>query len=58
MKIISDRPRDLADAEALIRRRAGTLDRTYLEPRIREFAASLERPEILTRWLQWTARTG
>ena len=55
MKIISDRPRDLADAEALTRRRAGTLDRAYLEPRLREFAESLERPEILTRWEQWTA---
>jgi nucleotidyltransferase AbiEii toxin of type IV toxin-antitoxin system len=54
MKIISDRPRDLADAEALTRRRADTLDRTYLEPRIREFAESLERPDILVRWHQWT----
>jgi hypothetical protein len=54
MKIISDRPRDLADAEALARKRADTLDRTYLEPRIREFAESLERPEILTRWTRWT----
>jgi hypothetical protein len=56
MKIISDRPRDLADAEALTRRRADTLDRAYLEPRIREFAESLERPDILTKWKQWTAR--
>lgn len=57
MKIISDRPRDLADAEALTRRRADTLDRAYLEPRLREFAESLERPEILTRWTQWCAPT-
>jgi len=55
MKIISDRPRDLADAEALTRRRATTLDRAYLEPRLREFAESLERPEILTRWKHWCA---
>lgn len=53
MKIISDRPRDLADAEALVRRRADTLDRAYLEPRIAEFGESLERPEIMTRWRQW-----
>jgi hypothetical protein len=53
MKMISDRPRDLADAEALTRRRAHTLDRAYLEPRVREFAESLDRPEILTRWTQW-----
>lgn len=58
MKIISDRPRDLADAEALTRTRADTLDRAYLEPRIREFAESLERPELLSRWNQWTARPG
>jgi hypothetical protein len=55
MKIVSERPRDLADAEALTRRRADTLDRAYLEPRIREFAESLDRPEILTRWTQWCA---
>jgi hypothetical protein len=48
MKIISDRPRDLADAEALSRRRRDTLDRSYLEPGLREFAESLERSEILT----------
>jgi hypothetical protein len=57
MKMISDRPRDLADAEALTRRRAGTLDLTYLEPRIREFAETLERPEITARWKQWTGKT-
>ena len=56
MKIISDRPRYLADAEALTRRRADTVDRAYLEPRIREFAQSLEQPEILTRWTEWTRR--
>jgi hypothetical protein len=54
MKIISDRPRDLADAEALTRRCLDTLDRSYLEPRMREFAESLERPEILARWNTWT----
>jgi hypothetical protein len=36
-------------------RRADTLDRAYLEPRLREFAESLERPEILTRWTRWSA---
>jgi hypothetical protein len=53
MKIISDRPRDLADAEALVRRRVDTLDRAYLEPRIREFAESLEMPDILANWKRW-----
>lgn len=55
MKIVSDRPRDQADAEALARRRTKTLDRTYLEPRLREFAESLERPEIMKRWQRWSA---
>jgi hypothetical protein len=54
MKIVSERPRDLADAEALVRRRGSTLDRAYLEPRIRELASLLEREEILERWKRWT----
>ncbi len=53
MKIISDRERDLADAEAMIRRRAGKLDLGYLEPRIAELARLLDRPEITRRWSQW-----
>jgi hypothetical protein len=53
MKIISKRPRDIADAEAIVRRRAGDLDRGYLEPRIRELASALEEEEILDRWQQW-----
>jgi hypothetical protein len=53
MKIVSDRPRDLADAEALVRRRVSSLDRAYLEPRVRELASLLEREEILERWKRW-----
>jgi len=56
MKIISERSRDLADAEALTRRRIHDLDRDYLEPRIRDMAALLERPEILDRWHRWAER--
>jgi hypothetical protein len=55
MKIISDRPRDIADAEAIVRRRARELDRLYLEPRIGELSAALENPDIVGRWRQWTA---
>jgi hypothetical protein len=55
MKIISERPRDVADAEAIVRRRAGELDRSYLEPRIRELATALEREDIIDRWRQWTS---
>ncbi len=53
MKIISDRPRDVADAEAIVRRRAGELDRAYIEPRIRELAAALAREDVLERWRRW-----
>jgi hypothetical protein len=58
MKIVSDRPRDLADAEAIVQRFAGGLDRGYLEPRVRELSVALERPDLLERWGRWTARTG
>ena len=57
MKILSERPQDLKDAEAIARRRFAALDSTYLEPRLRELAALLERPEILARWKMWTARS-
>lgn len=39
IKIISDRPRDLEDARAIVRRRLPALDLGYLEPRV------LERPD-------------
>ena len=55
MKIISDRPRDVADAEAIVRRRATDLDRDYLEPRIAELAAALDKPDIAERWRHWTS---
>lgn len=54
MKIVSDRPRDLADAEAILRRRRQELDRGYLEPRVRELAVALEREDLLDRWERWT----
>jgi hypothetical protein len=54
MKIISERPRDIADAEAIVRRHSRELDSGYLEPRIRELAAALEREDIIDRWRQWT----
>ena len=55
MKILSDRPRDIADAEGIVRRRANELDRSYLEPRIRELASALEKPDIVERWRHWTS---
>jgi len=56
MKIISDRPRDVADARAIAERRRESLDRDYLEPRIVEMARLLERDDILTRWREWNER--
>jgi len=53
MKIISDRPRDLADARAIVGRRRQSLDRKYLEPRIAEMARLLERDDVVTRWREW-----
>ena len=55
MKIISDRPRDLDDARAIVGCRLGSLDLAHLEPRVEEMAHLLERDEILTRWREWTA---
>jgi predicted nucleotidyltransferase len=55
MKIISERPRDVADAEAIVRRSIGELDLAYLEPRIRELATALESDAILNRWRNWTS---
>ena len=58
MKIISERPRDVADAEALVRRCTRDLDRDYLEQRISELATALERSEIVARWREWTGLQG
>jgi hypothetical protein len=57
MKIISERPKDIADAEAITRRRVLDLDVAYLEPRIRELASLLEKPEIVTKWETWRSQT-
>lgn len=53
MKIISERQRDLDDARGVTRARYAELDLTYLEPRIRELAALLEKPAILQHWETW-----
>ncbi|MGD1148670.1 MAG: DUF6036 family nucleotidyltransferase [Thermoanaerobaculaceae bacterium] len=55
MKIISDRERDLADAEGVTLRRIRDLDLGYLEPRIRELADLLGKAEIIRRWESWKA---
>jgi len=46
MKLVSERPRDREDAERLLRRFGGTLDREYLMPLLKNLADALGRPEI------------
>lgn len=58
MKIHSTRDRDLADARGIIERHRSALDRGYLEPRIRELAQLLARPEIEARWRVWSGGAG
>src|SRR5262249_5976024 len=45
-KLASERPQDALDVEGIVMRQAPALDRAYLEARVRELAAGLERPEI------------
>jgi predicted nucleotidyltransferase len=47
MKLASERPKDIQDARLLLRRFRKTLDRGYIEPRLKELAAGLARPDIL-----------
>jgi len=46
MKLASERPKDVEDARLLTRRFRGTLDRSYLEPRLKELADALARHDI------------
>jgi len=55
MKIASERDKDVADAKAIVLRRFREFDLAYLEPRIRELATLLDRPDIARRWEEWTA---
>jgi hypothetical protein len=48
MKLASERPKDIQDSRALLRRFRKTIDRAYLEPRLKELADGLARPDILT----------
>ncbi|MFH1725621.1 MAG: DUF6036 family nucleotidyltransferase [Elusimicrobiota bacterium] len=45
-KIVSERTKDLEDVRELARLRADSLDRAYLEPRVRSLAAELGLPAI------------
>ena len=48
MKLASERPKDVQDSRALLRRFRRTIDRDYLEPRLKELADGLARPDILS----------
>ena len=52
LKLISDRPKDLTDAEALIRRHRGTADLSWLESELSALADSTAQPDIAQRFLR------
>lgn len=52
-KIVSERKKDLEDVRNIISRQKSRLDLAYLEPRIKELAAVLEKPGIRENWEKW-----
>jgi len=56
LKVVAGRPRDLADAEGIIRRHSGTLDRTYVEHVLVQVCELAEDHAIIERWHRlWNA---
>ena len=53
LKIISQREKDQADVQGILRQRFRDLDLEYLEPRIGELSELLSRPEISQNWSRW-----
>lgn len=51
-KIISERPRDIEDVRGILEKQGSSLDRDYLEPKLKELAEALARPEIWTLYDQ------
>jgi hypothetical protein len=47
MKLLSERAKDIEDSRLLLRRFRTRIDRNYLEPRLKELADGLARPDIL-----------
>jgi hypothetical protein len=58
MKLISERQKDIDDATRLLRRFARTLDRSYLEPRLREISEGFARADILEIYHQELEKHG
>ncbi len=56
MKLISERSKDVDDARRLIRRHRRTIDRGYLEPKLRELSEAFAHQDILEVFSQEMAR--
>ena len=52
-KIISDRSKDLNDVQHILLHQKASLDYQYLEPRIKELADALCKPDIWNNWEMW-----
>ena len=50
LKLISERPKDSADAQALIRRHRGTIDLVWLEAELSALAEATAQPDLLLRF--------
>lgn len=46
LKIISNREKDISDVKEILKRQINRIDRSYLDPRIKELSILLDRPEI------------
>jgi predicted nucleotidyltransferase len=57
-KAISERERDWLDIEGVLLRQGDKLDQHYIETWLEEFAAGLDRPQILSRYRQLRAQCG
>lgn len=57
-KIVSDRARDRDDVEGVVARQGRALDREYLDPRVKDLANGLERPDLLAFYRDALAQAG
>jgi len=57
-KLTSERPLDHADVEGVILQQRTRLDRAYLDRHVRDLAAGLERPSVLTVYAACLKRAG
>jgi hypothetical protein len=57
-KLASERAQDRIDVEGVVIRQSSALDRAYLDRQVRDLAAGLERPEVLTFYSACLKRAG